>query len=186
MAIAEFVSSQAVEKAAMAKIVHPYAYPYPFWHQTWLYKLEDILTQGVIAGNFASRIGKKDYRSNYGSSWNKKYVSIEEGGMDGARSAGPLAVLVFSRDKPSPATDDFYQPGDTHFPMENEFLVKNRIAPREIRGVQVYLSDVEVAVAKIMDLGPKYAVPVYTEDGLAWPMKLSKSQLTRWLRNLHL
>jgi hypothetical protein len=190
MAIAEFISAQAVEGQAMAKIVHPYGPPYPLWHRTSLDKLEDILTQGVIAGDFASRVGKMDYRGNYGSSWNKKYVSIERGGFDGgldeAHSIGSLAVLVFPRDELSPATDDLYQPGDAHFPMEEELLVKNRIAPREIHGIQIHLSDVEVAVAKIMNLGPKYAVPVYTSVGLAWPIKLSKSQLTRWLRNLHL
>ena len=160
----------------------PFSEPYPLWHASRFEKLTSIIREGIIAGDFASKIGKKDYASEFGMSWNKKYVSLNRGGNQGYLSGGEVSFLVAPRDELISATTLPLKPWDHYEPVPGELLVKSRISPRELKGIQVWQGpDLTKTVTDIVgifqSMDPKLSLPIYTVDGLVWPQKLTRDQL---------
>ncbi len=170
------------EEEAMEKVTDPFSEPYPLWHGTTFDKLPEILAEGIISADFAKRIGKTNYRRSYQAKHNNTYVSLERGDDRGNRYVfsdisilvEPLGEVIDHSDIPPELID----PNGVFEPWVTEFVVKDRIAPRELKGLQIR-EDWELPKAiKIMREGdPSQALPVYLGDSLVWPVKMTREQL---------
>jgi hypothetical protein len=165
----------------MEKVTNPFSEPYPLWHKTHGDNLEKAMREGIIADGFRSRIGKTNYARNFHAPWNEKYVSLIRGSQNGADgySRGSLAILVVPMGEiVSPSDEKFPETFDVT-PLMGEFWVKDRIAPREFRGLQIEREDdLKGLILMMQKLDSSRALPVYHAiKGLIWPVKMTREQL---------
>ena len=179
------------EEVARGKLTltDPYSPPFPYWHSVKFEKLEDILKEGWIAGEFADHIGKKTYKSSEGRPISKKYVSLAHADprIIPAPEIGilvnPSNQVVDPRKNPPEGT----KPEDFKNVHHNEVLVARRIAPREFRGIvigeyqgmdmseggytfsSIAPLNLQHVVSLIKRLDPTRALPVYFRGELVWP-----------------
>lgn len=172
--------SGQIEAVAMSKVVDLASTPF-VTHGTTYENLPKILREGVISGDFARRIGKKDYDSQWGSAHNAKFVSTAEGFITWGDE-----VEVVIRKGPN------FVLGPDLSPSTREILVRNRIAPREFLGLAVSIPErrrpgyeerieksIEVAAIGVWRDRPQDAVPVYNllNKSLVWPKKMTHEEI---------
>jgi len=181
----------SVEKAAMAKVRDLNSGNFVV-HMASLGKIRDILKEGLVAGNFARRIGKENYQSLYGYAVNEKYVSTMGGsekiiGRPIIGWPGEVAVLIKG--------EAVAKEGQKHH-FNREWLIKNRAAPRDFIGlgfdiVQINDKDFEANFALLIEIAkrawstnPQNALPVYsfTSGGLLWPKVMSHDDILEMVR----
>jgi hypothetical protein len=182
--IAEEGPIETSEQVAREKIIDPYSDPFPFWHYTNAEKLMDVLREGIMAESFSKRIGKKNFRRGFSSSWNDTHVSITnaEGFGYPFIEAG---VFIKPLGEVKKADKSLRRPGDELDPEAHEHLSKRRIAPREFTGV--YLGDrfpqgmskykLFNSIIDYFSTNPDRSLPIYDYRGLIWPTKMTKEQL---------
>lgn len=180
---------KTIEEVAMAKVTDPFSHafeePYPLWHGTEIEKLPDILREGIVAEDFAKRIGKTRFRYrrnwNFQAKWNNKYVSLARGDTYGnSYFSYSVSILV-------EPTGEIIEPprelssgntGDIVKPYDYELLVKNRISPREFKGLSVRTeADVDKILSVMRGLPPSRALPIYFRNSLVWPVRMTREQL---------
>lgn len=176
------------EEVALNKLSDPEATDGVYWHATHVKKLPRILQEGLIAEDFATRIGRPINRW-LNSLRNKKYVSLMDANDQWPEEhVTPLvAILVKPLVKP---VSVFSVPSreEDYWPPKGEVLVKNRIAPREFIGLVIcesknedtnYQDPIEksIVVEQIEKVDPKFALPVYFKGNLVWPIKMSRRQI---------
>lgn len=159
-----------------------------FWHETSPSNLEAILHEGIVAENFARRVGKDDFQRRYSSSWNEDNVSLAKSGALGI--VGDVFLLVEPKGKVIPTAPDA-KSGKMR-PNPGEVLVPHRIAPRELLGIAVGSgkywkdTDTDFVIGKIKNLPPRFAIPIYGHDGsdytLLWPKPMSSEKLRQFLQ----
>jgi hypothetical protein len=181
---------KTIEQVAMGKVTDPFSnafkQPYPLWHGTKIDKLQDILREGILAGDFAERVGKTgaSYRRNFHGGWSDRYVSLARGDSRG-NSYGypPVSILVEPRGGTIEPPKEFFPKSGVKSwrdltPYTYELWVKHRIAPSEFRGLSVTDEmDVDEIVAIMRGIQPKYALPIYFKDNLVWPVRMNREQL---------
>lgn len=155
-------------------------------HGTTYEKLPDILRQGIIAGDFAQRIGHPTYSSEWDQSHNRKFVSTVEGYITWGDE-----VEVIIR-KPKDASQE-----RNLTPGSREVLIRHRVAPREFLGIAASIPErhkqgyetrlqrvVEDAI-EIWKARPQDAVPFYNllDNSLVWPKKMTHDELVDMLKN---
>ena len=188
---AEILVSKTREEVAIDKLTDPFGKDkYPYMHVTKPETLESILINGIVAGEFAERAGISSYSSRFKSSWNKSYVSLVKGPIQmlwglGIGGSDLIGVLVEPADQTIPATVERKSESDRLNPqVGHEYLVRNRIAPREIRGIVLRRNlssnpnNLGRVIKTIEGIDTSLAVPVYREaEGLVWPIKLTREEL---------
>lgn len=196
------VSKRPKEEIAMNKVTYPYSDPYPFIHKTYPKLLDSILKSGIVAGQFAERAKIEGYHSNFNSSWNNRYVSLHRGPLDFHLSSISVGIIVAPYDKPVKATRNIKRDSDLFEPYNTyEYLVKNRISPREIAGIIIgtwgmqeewWKFEEAMPLDNVLEIMKRRGiyVPVYRIslsgireiDGLIWPQKMSRVQLREYLK----
>jgi len=174
------------EQVAMRKLSDPFSGSYPFFQETEVQDLGAILKEGIVAGDFAKRIRKTDYRKKFNSSWNDKYVSLWRKDRLPITLVGTSRIAVLANPRGVlPATSDLRQEGDQFSPKIGEYLVKNRVAPREFVGLYIrpeksktmYNYGLDEVVSMLYALDPSLSLPIFDETGLVWPVRINKEML---------
>lgn len=155
-------------------------------HGTYLAKIEDILREGVIAEDFARRIGNEKYQSNWGYDVNKKFISTMMGGGKILPWSGDVAVLI--------AGANLAIPGQSHF-YGSEWLIKNRAAPRKFIGLGFDIEilrrpdfgakfeEIKRIALDVWSKNPENSLPIYdlTTRRLLWPQEMSHQEIVGML-----
>lgn len=181
------------EEIAMEKVTDPFAKPYPYVHEVPYdpKKLRDILREGIIAGDFAERIHKEDYKSRWDYPVNLRHVSLTRDIPALYLEFGEISFLV------DPSKVQLVSPDVVRPSGYNEVLVRNRISSRKLTGIVVgtregelflnarklpnsIVGDVEGILESI---DPKYALPVYSNGGLVWPREMSREELQEYVQS---
>lgn len=181
------------EEIAMGKVIDPFSEPWPFYHITDVDRLESILRNGLVSADFAARARIPNYVSDYGSSWNRRFISLYEGSLSdfSTPSDQVVAVIVRPTDQAIMATEKLRKLTDFHFSVRDEALVKYRISPKEIMGISLgedfttggrsislQNSRIERILEIMNSLDPKLAVPIFTAgQRLIWPVKMTREEL---------
>lgn len=163
---------------AREKIINPYAEPYPYWHRTSFFKLESILTFGLMAWDFAEKNNSTFYKRNFKNPWNKFYISL------GTRR--PVEVLpendtIVIIDSSKVIAIDWMELGPNPYePFDHmdEVLVKDHILSDAFIGIVVgayypdYLPFLSLEeIEKILERTiPTSPLPFYAATELIWPV----------------
>ena len=185
------------EEIARSKITDPYHEPFPLWHETNYWNLEQILTDGLISGNEAKRreskvlrkiqikIGRRsEFRHSYSGSYNDEHVSLADG-LDPKVIGTPDVALIIDRNKTAiidPNNVDHGIAKDSYLhPKEFEKWVEGKIPTENFIGIiigeHLYGGSHDASSpAKVRDIinivrrvKPKYALPIYFQGKVVWP-----------------
>ena len=180
--VSESTSVRTREMVAMAKLRDLDASSV-FYHQTSIEKLKDILEEGLITESFAKKTHKDAYRREMGSSWNLDSISLTSGKVKSINAVeGVVTIIVEPLVIPGRAKG-LRKPQDKVSPFDDEFLLKHRIAPRELKGIEVYaLSDIKRVIEIVEGLGVDLALPIYFLENLVWPKKMSHEEIVKMLK----
>lgn len=173
-----------IEAVAMSKVCDLETTPF-VTHATYYGKLPDILREGIIAGDFAQRIGKGTYISEFGAQQNVRSVST----IDQSRLTwGNQIAIVIKKGNGILHHDDLSA-------AMREMLIKNRVAPREFMGMGISVPEIHAVgheqrlqkaiegAIEIWKGNPGEALPVYDilHQGLIWPTRMTHEELVEWL-----
>lgn len=168
---------------ALKKICNPFSKPYPLWHITSLDKLKDILTEGLISENYAKKVGKKDYKRNFNSTWNADFISLMSNTSPRKATSPDIAILVNPKIEVR-AAQGTNTDKDKNRPIPKEVLVRDIIIPKEFIGLVIgevgysfelekYVKpnplDINKVIEIIKSIDPLFSLPIYFKGKLVWP-----------------
>lgn len=151
-----------------------------YTHTVPIENLADVLREGLISGDFAKRIDKRNYRSEWKSPHNRKYVSVYEPVFYPWGPMEDIVILV-------KAGVDVL---DTNVPkfVDGERLVKWRISPQEFVGVALRqkaisprsLVNLKGFARKVWLAHPELTLPIYNWDtrDLLWPREMTNQEIS--------
>lgn len=184
------------EQIAMEKIINPFVTPYQYWHQTLLYRLPSILQYGLLSWDAAKKMGIK-YDKRYYQKENKDSVSIASDTTPFMITTPEIGILVDPKKIPP---KELLRKGEKQ-EFFKELLVPDKIIPDSFSGLVIGNMEIEIyddgssghwpsgpalgvedTIDVVKSVASKFALPIYFNGGLVWPILLGSEELKAFLK----